>query len=136
MSIEYNSMFLGLVTAIIAAGIGALAAWWNEQKRKAKAPTLENKINTLTVSLKSFASVISEIETEIDKRRDIAERLRGDVQRYEQLKELTQSQVEAITQTITGEVAGESKKSIWRNAIMTFVIASLFFLLGFWIRGA
>ena len=126
---------LGALLALLASASAGWIGWQSERRRKEKAPTLEDRIGILTESLKSSSSVISEIEVEIEKRRDIAERLKNDVQRYEQLKEITQSQVEAIAQTIRGEVLVESRKSIWRNAVITFVIALVFFFLGFWLRG-
>ncbi len=125
--------------AVAASGIvGTLTylyGYLRERERKKQAPTLEDRIAVLSENLRSSSSVISDIEAEIAKRRGIAEKLKGDVQRYEQLRELSQSQVEAIAQTIRGEIAGESRKSIWRNAIITFVIALAFFFLGRWVGG-
>jgi len=132
----FQFSILGAVLALVVGALSGFIALITERKRKAKAPTLEDKITALTENLQSSSSVISEIEAEIEKRSEIAEKLKGDVQRYEQLKELSQSQVEAVAQTIRSEITGESRKSIWRNAIMTFVIALVFFFLGFWVRGA
>jgi chromosome segregation ATPase len=126
---------IGMVAAVIASLLGATFALLGERKRKEKAPTLEDKITILTENLKSSLSAISEIETEINKRSGIAEKLKNDVQRYEQLKELSQSQVEAVAQTIRSEITAESKTSMWRNAIITFVIALAFFFLGWWVGG-
>jgi len=131
------SSIIAVLLGVVAAALSYWVGYWSEaRKSKREAPTLEDRITTLTENLRSSSSVISEIEAEIDKRRQIADRLRNDVQRYEQLRELNQSQVEAIAQTIRSEIAGESRKSIWRNALITFVVALAFFFLGFWIRGA
>jgi len=117
------------------AVIGTLFASRTERLRKERTPTLEDRIATLLENLKSSSSVVSDIEAEIEKRREIAEKLKDDVQRYEQLREINQSQVEAIAQTIRGEMVAESRKSLWRNAIVTFVIALVFFFLGLWVGG-
>jgi len=132
---DISLIMIGFVAAGIVTGLFAVYLSWVERKRKEQAPTLEDRIDTLTENLKSTLLVISEIETEIENRSKIAEKLKNDIQRYEQLKELSQSQVEAIAQTIRGEIAGESRKSIWRNAIMTFIVALAFFFLGLWVGG-
>jgi len=124
------------VAALLTGVISFLLGYRNEvQKKKKEAPTLEDKITTFTENLKNSLSVISEIEVEVEKRSEIAERLKKDVQRYEQLKALSQSQVEAVAQTIRSEITHESKRSILRNAIITFVIALAFFFLGWWVGG-
>ena len=135
--IDYFIQITGLALGASIAVSGLLAIWSyrREQRRRKKAPTLEDRIGTLTRNLESASAVISEIEGEISRRSEIAGKLKNDVQRYEQLRELSQSQVEAIAQTIRGEIAGESRKSIWRNAIITFVIAFAFFFLGLWVGG-
>ena len=134
MEVTTSTLFLlALGISSIVGVLTALFSLWKERKRREKAPTLEDRITSLTGNLKSSLSVISEIQTEIEKRGEIAQKLKTDVQQYEQLRELSQSQVEAIAQTIRNEIAGESRKSIWRNAIITFVIALAFFFLGWWI---
>ena len=136
--IGYFIQIIGLVVGIGAAvsGLTALLSYWREQKRGREAPTLEDRIKTLTQNLGSASAAISEIEAEIQNRTKIVEKLRNDVQLYEQLRKLSQSQVEAVAQTIRSEITHESKKSIWRNAMMTFGVALIFFFLGFWLRGA
>jgi len=128
---------IGLVVGAGAAfsGLTALLSYRREQRRKKEAPTIEDKITALAENLKSSLSVISEIESEIESRSQIVSKLKDDVKRYEKLKELNEAQVEAVAQTIRGEIAGESRKSLWRNAIITFIVAMIFFFLGFWLRG-
>jgi hypothetical protein len=134
---DYLIQITGLVVGASAAASGLITIWnyRREQKRKKEAPTIEDKITTLAGSLKSSLSVISEIESEIESRSKIVSKLKEDVKRYEKLKELNETQVDAIAQTIRGEIAGESRKSLWRNALITFGVAMIFFFLGFWLRG-
>ena len=119
----------GLVTIIFAYITSKLLS------RERKTTTIEDRIATLTDSLKSSIEVISELESEIDNRSKMVSKLKDDAERYEKLKVLNEEQVEAIAQTFRGEIKSESKKSIWRNAIINFVVALLFFLLGYLIRG-
>lgn len=111
--IQIIGLAIGASTA--AAGLTALLSYRRQQERRKKSPTLEERVKILAQNLESASGVISEIEDEISKRSEIAKRLRGDIQQYEKLKKLNQSQVEAIAQTIRSEMASESKKSIWRN---------------------
>ena len=97
--------------------------------------TVEDKITTLTKNLKNSVEIISEIETEIENRSEIVTKLKNDAERYEKLKLVNEEQVEAIAQTLRGEIKSESKKSIWRNAIINFVVALSFFVLGYFLRG-
>ena len=124
------SIIIGLVASVLAGYFASLSMRRIERKREEKAPSLEDRVTSLTESLGNSLAVISEIEAEIKKRGEIATKLKGDIKRYEQLKELNQAQVEAITQTIKSEVGGESRRSIRRNAIITFAIAAGFFFLG------
>jgi Flp pilus assembly protein TadB len=134
--IDIGLSVAGAVLALITSFLTFILAYQRQKQRNKKAPTLEDKITTLATSLKSSLTVISEIESEIESRSKIVTKLQDDVKRYEQLKELNKAQVEAIAQTIRGELAGESKKSLWRNAIITFIVSLVFFFLGFWLRGA
>ena len=129
------SVIVALAALLVSIFSFWIGYWTEERKRKREAPTLKDKATTLIKSLKESLSAISEIEAEVEKRGKLVEKLENDVQRYEQLKELNKAQVEAVAQTIRGEVAGESKKSLWRNAIITFIVALIFFSLGFWLRG-
>ena len=134
MGIESVTL-LAVAASGLVAGLTAIWSYLLQQRLRKKAPSLEDRIGTLTKNLESASAVISEIESEISKRSEMAEKLREDVRRYEQLRELSQSQVEAVAQTIRSEITGESRKSIWRNAIITFVITLAFFFLGFWMGG-
>jgi Flp pilus assembly protein TadB len=129
-------LVIGGVISLLTGAFTALVAYQAERKRKKKAPTIEDKITALATSLKSSLSVISEIETEIASRNQMVSKLKDDAKRYEKIKELNEAQVEAVAQTIRGEIAGESRKSLWRNALVTFGVALIFFFLGFWLRGA
>ncbi len=121
------------VGVVLAAG-AAMAVFIVDRiirlRKKEKSPSLEDKIASLTRSLRSSLAVISEIEGEIEKRSEIATKLKDDVERYKELRELNRPQVEAITQSIRAELEVESKKSLRRNTIIAFGIALGFFFLG------
>lgn len=130
--INAATWIIGISASALIAAIIALISYLVQKKRSKKSPSIEDKITSLNNNLKDSLSVISEIESEIKNRSEIVNKLKEDDRRYEEIKELNQSQVEAIAQTIKGELASESRKSLWRNAIITFIVALIFFLLGFW----
>jgi peptidoglycan hydrolase CwlO-like protein len=130
-----NILMIAIGSSAVATSIVSLLTYLTKAKREERAPSLQERITTLTENLKSASVVISEIENEISKRNQTAQKLREDVQRYEQLRQLNQPQVEAIAQTIRSEIAGESRKSMWRNAGITFAIALVFFFIGWWVGG-
>jgi hypothetical protein len=78
---------------------------------------------------------ISEIEREVSKRREMAENLKEDVKYYEQLKALNEAQVEAIASILRVEMGRSQKRPIYINAIVTFVVAFAFFMLGLTLGG-
>ena len=75
-------------------------------------------------------AVISEIENEVNSRNQLLERLRSDVQQYEQLRQLNEAQAEAVTQTIRSELVRGRRFSNAINGAITFVVALAFFVAG------
>jgi len=130
MGIEFSVVF-SLIAGVLAAVSSVVFAWGQARRHKKRAPTLEETINTLAKNLEVASASISQIENEISKRREMAHKLKEDVARYQQLRELSQTQVEAVAQTLRGEVATEARRSRYINAAITFVIAFAFFLAGF-----
>ncbi len=129
------AFFTSLGSAVVITAIVTFISYYMRFRKREKSPTIEDKINALSENLKSSISVISDIESEIESRSKIVTKLQADVKRYENLKKLSKTQIEAIAQTIRGEIAGESKKSLWRTAIITFFVSLIFFLIGYFVRG-
>jgi uncharacterized coiled-coil protein SlyX len=65
--------------------------------------TLEQRAGSLTTALSDSAHVIQEIETDIEARREIAEKMQNDIEIYERIKDLNCSEVEAVAQAVEGE---------------------------------
>ena len=86
----------------------------------------EERIDRLTKSLKEASSLSSEIENEITKRNELVVKLKNDLERYEELKKLKVTEVEAVVRTMRGELRREGTKSIWASAGLNFI----FFLAG------
>jgi len=119
------------ISAVCAVLIYLMQSIWKElEKRKGKELTLQDRISKLTKNLESSVAVITEIETEISKRKNLAQQLETDIGRYNKLKEINKAQVEAIAQTLKIPLLKESRKSWIINALVAFVVALIFFLVG------
>ena len=121
-----NIFPLTLVAGGIAIGIEYLKSRIDRKIKEKFGETSEERIDRLTKSLKEAASLSSEIELEISNRNRIVEKLKGDLKRYEELKKLKETEVEAVVQTMRGELRRESNKSLWQSAGLNLI----FFLAG------
>ena len=127
-----------ITTVAVGALIMMLIALFSEIQRirnKKKEPTLHDKIAELTNKLASAVAVISEIEQEILKRKELVAQQQADMARYDQLMQVSKDQLEAIAQTLSIPVKKESIKSLWLNILATLLIAGAFFALGYFFRG-
>jgi hypothetical protein len=57
--------------------------------------------------------VIQEIETEIHKRREVADRLESDIETYNRIKDLDRAEVEAVAQALEVDLRTERRQSLW-----------------------
>ena len=98
-----------------------------EKKLKEKyGESRTERIERLTESLKEAAEVTSEIEAEIFRRNNLVSKLKEDERRYSELSKLKSQEVEAIVQTLSGELQKDSNKSLIKNTLINFS----FFILG------
>ena len=118
-----------LTTAILGVVASAAAQFIWEffgNKKRRTQETTEDRIGRLTKSLHEATSLISNIESEIRARSELADRLQQDIDRYNKLAALHQPEVEAITQLLRGELRKEGRSTFWKG----FAINLLFFVLG------
>jgi len=98
-----------------------------ERKLKLKhGETSRARIDRLSKALNESIELTSEIENEIRSRHKVVEKLKEDVERYEELSSIKASEIEAVAQTIRGEIKRESNKSLLKSTIVNF----LFFIAG------
>ena len=111
---------LGALASLIGTIIERFA------KRRKKEETIEDRVGKLTSSIREAVSLIAQIETEINKRSTLAEKLKADVEYYNKLKIINSSEIEAIAQVLRSELHTEGTRSFWKSVALNFV----FFLLG------
>jgi hypothetical protein len=129
------TFIIGVVLAIAGTALSVVLEVSQQRRDRAKAPTLEVRIKTLVRALQVASASVSEIETEIFKRREMVEKLKEDVKYYEQLKVLNEAQVEAIASTLRAEMGRSQRRSLYISAAVTFVVALVFFMLGLRLGG-
>ncbi len=113
------------VAGAISSAIGTLLQKYFERS-KGKTETLEVRIDKLTAALKSSSQLVSEVESEIQARKELVVELQKDAEKYEKLISLNQEQVDAVAQVLQGELTKESGKSFKKSLLVNFI----FFLLG------
>ena len=130
-SIFTNDLFWKMAPMLLVAGFAAIAMEFLKLKLSRKirekfGETTSERIDRLSKALKESISLTNEIENEIRERHSIVTKLQGDVDRYESLAKLKESEVEAIAQTLRGELQSEGSKSLLKSAFVSLV----FFIAG------
>jgi len=85
------------------------------RRTKGRKETTEMRIRRLTTSLSEAVDLIDGIEKEIDSRQTLVGRLQKDVKRYTKLAALKKGEVEAVAQSLRGEIQREERRSFWQN---------------------
>jgi hypothetical protein len=90
--------------------------------------TLEERIIILTKSLNNAASIISEIEMEVEKRQTLVERLQQDAQTAQAMIDLNAKEAEAVAQVLRKEIDREQTQSFWADLVqnMGFTVLGVF----------
>jgi len=89
------------------------------------APTLENKLNDLSTSMKNSARLVQEVSAELEVRAATAERLKEEAATAEALAEMNKAQADAVRKLVNSEMGAASRK-IRRDAIRIGVLSFVF----------
>lgn len=131
-----SGVILKVVPMIVAAGVVSVGVQYlflklERKIKEQRGETTSERIERLSKALKESISLTNEIEEEIQQRHSIVAKLQDDVDRFEQLAKLKESEVEAIAQTLRGELRTENTKSLFKSALISlfFFIAGVFLTL-------
>lgn len=130
MSIASEVILSALPAVLIAGGVAIALEYLKlrvERKiREKRGETTSERIEKLSRALTDATTLIGGIERELKERHRLVEKLRDDCNRYDQLAKLKATEVEAVVQSLRGELRQEGKRSFWQSALLNFV----FFLAG------
>ena len=121
-----TELFLKVLPIFLVAGGAAIGMEYLKVKldrkiKEKRGETTTERIERLSKALKESISLTNEIEQEIQKRHSMVTKLQNDVDRYESLAKLKESEVEAIAQTLRGELRSEGSKSLLKSAFVSLV---------------
>lgn len=130
-SFPTSEVFFTLLPMVLAAGAVAVGMEYLKIKverkiKEKRGETTGERIERLSKALKESIALTNEIESEIQQRHSMATKLQADVERFEKLATLKGAEVEAVAQTLRGELRAESSKSLIKSAL----ISLLFFVAG------
>lgn len=123
--------FKTIVPMVIAAGGFAIGVEFLKVKldrklREKHGESQEERINRLTSNLQEATTAISDIEVELKGRHELAKKVKEDYERYKKLANLKEEEVEAVMQSLRGELREEGNRSLLKSAAINLV----FFLAG------
>ena len=126
-----SEILLSALPAVLAAGGLAIAAEYlklriDRKIREKRGETTSERIEKLSRALTDATNLIGGIERELKERHRLVEKLREDCDRYDQLAKLKATEVEAVVQSLRGELRQEGRRSFWQSVFLNFV----FFLSG------
>ena len=130
MSIAFELLVSALPIVVAAGGLAiaveALKVWLERKVRERRGETTPERIEKLSKALTDATGLIGNIERELTERSRLVEKLREDCDRYDELAKLKSSEVEAVVQSLRGEIRQEGKRSFWQSVGLNF----LFFVAG------
>jgi hypothetical protein len=91
----------------------------------ARMPSLQDRIAVLAASLTKAASAIDEVDREVQARRALVSELERDASRYASLTELRSAEVEAVAQSLRGELHQAGRRSTRLSLIQNVVFFTL-----------
>jgi hypothetical protein len=95
------------------------------ERKDTRTDTIDERIADLSRSLQGAAEAMAAIETEVAERHHLVDRLRADAERYERLVRLNRDEVEAVAQTLRGEVRREGTRGFWLNTIVNVILVGV-----------
>ena len=112
-----------LLGALFVAFVLRVSFFWFAKQQK---ETIGERVEKLTNSLRENIRILSEIEAEVNKRKNLIEKLSRDQLQYEQLTNLRGDDLEAISQVIMNEARRDNRASL----LWSFVFGLFFFIAG------
>jgi len=124
---DLSVMLFGIFSILIGTSLAVIVNFLITKKEKKEGPSLEQRIDKLTTSLKESVKLIDTIQSEIESRQHLAKKLQDDITTFDNLAKLKKSEIEAVAQALRTELIVQEKKSFVRDVSINT---------GFFIAGA
>ena len=115
------TVLFGILVALLAAFFRARTFSIHQKQPE----TAEHRINRLKKSLSDALNTIREIEDEVKIRQELVSKLESDVEKYRQIPAFKREEVEAIAQLVSGEMQQGESHSFWWNAAQFFIFIAI-----------
>lgn len=116
------SGILGVSSSIVYEVISAIL----KRKNINKEDDITSRIKDVSTVLENSVQELGELQTELEERVKMVEKLKEGAEQAETIISLTEEQVKAVRTTLNNELQKEGRKSFWQGVIVNFV----FFVLG------
>lgn len=119
------SIIFGVIISVVGyVGISAIS-YFRSDTESVPQPTLKDRIDNLSRSLSEATTIISEVEGEVNTRKNLLAQLERDRKVTEELVKLNKEQVAAVTSAIGGELNKDKRSEFWvditQNAFFTTI---------------
>ena len=116
------SGILGVSSSIVYEVISTIL----KRKNINKEDDITSRIKDVSTVLENSVQELGELQTELEERVKMVEKLKEAAEQAETIISLTEEQVKAVRITLNNELQKEGRKSFWQGVIVNFV----FFVLG------
>lgn len=125
MEFESVSTLTLTLIGVVAAILGECLRIKSQSAENKGKPSLAERVKTLTESLNTSTSLISEIQLEIEKRHELVTKLQKDTEHYEALSKLKEKETEAVAQLLQGIVNKDNERSFYKGVIVNFIFFTI-----------
>jgi hypothetical protein len=123
---KFFTLDLPLIMTAAAALLG-ISTFVADLQRQPKGE-LSQRVAVLTKGLTDSTRLIQEIQTEIESRTALADKLQKDIKTYDELVKLKRPEVEAVAQLVRAELQGNESRSFWKDVGINFGVGLFFWL--------
>ncbi len=131
MYIDFSSIFLDILSTLLGADLRALKKAFDKKSEKSNSLEISENINAVSKKLSESKEIIENALLEIDKQKELFEKMKKEAEISQQVTSMNQDQVNALNQLIEGTLNKQEKKSSRKNILLNLFFSVLGAVLGF-----
>lgn len=129
--IDFSSIFLDILSTLLGADLRALKKAFDKKSEKSNSLEISENINAVSKKLSESKEIIENALLEIDKQKELFEKMKKEAEISQQVTSMNQDQVNALNQLIEGTLNKQEKKSSRKNILLNLFFSVLGAVLGF-----